>query len=116
MALPKMSEQPIDFTRYYNIVDGQFRSSKQTYHGTNPATGDAMYPAPVAEHQDVVDAVMLLSGPLNRGHKPLYQTVVIESKNGRKRALHTSLNSQTFWWPRMDAHVSSQRWRFSNSR
>lgn len=47
----------MDFSRFSNIVNGLPRDSKATYHGINPATGEALYNVPCASEQDLDDAV-----------------------------------------------------------
>ncbi|KAM6478063.1 Aldehyde/histidinol dehydrogenase [Trichoderma sp. SZMC 28011] len=47
----------IDFTKFFNIVGGALRSSDSFYSGTNAATGESQWDAPVATERDVNDAV-----------------------------------------------------------
>jgi acyl-CoA reductase-like NAD-dependent aldehyde dehydrogenase len=47
----------VDFTKFYNIVDGQQRGSEITHIGIDPTTGEALWGVPVATQQDVDDAV-----------------------------------------------------------
>ncbi len=47
----------IDFTTFYNIIDGEQRSSKTTHNGINPATQEKLWDVPVGSQQDVDDAV-----------------------------------------------------------
>jgi len=47
----------IDFTKFYNIVDGKQRSANSFHHGVNPATKEELWDVPVATQQDVNDAV-----------------------------------------------------------
>lgn len=48
----------LDFTKFYNIVDGQQRSSKSVHHSINPATLENLWDVPIATQQDVNDAVV----------------------------------------------------------
>lgn len=48
----------VDFNSFSNVVNGELRSSKQKYHGINPATKEANWDVPVATQQDVDDAVV----------------------------------------------------------
>ncbi|EHK23003.1 uncharacterized protein TRIVIDRAFT_180162 [Trichoderma virens Gv29-8] len=50
-----MSE--IDFTKFSNVVGGLPRTSTRFYSGTNAATGESLWDAPIATEQDVDDAV-----------------------------------------------------------
>jgi acyl-CoA reductase-like NAD-dependent aldehyde dehydrogenase len=47
----------IDFTTFYNIVDGKQRTSKEIHHGINPSTGEELWDVPIASKQDLEDAV-----------------------------------------------------------
>lgn len=47
----------IDFTKFFNIVGGAPRSSEKFYSGTNAATGESLWGAPVATEKDVNNAV-----------------------------------------------------------
>ena len=47
----------IDFGQFFNIVDGQQRSSKNVHSGIDPATGEKLWDVPIASQQDVDDAV-----------------------------------------------------------
>ena len=47
----------ISFTDFYNIVDGKPRVSQEVYHGTSSETEEKLWDAPVAQQQDVEDAV-----------------------------------------------------------
>lgn len=47
----------LDFEKFYNIVDGQQRSSDQIHHGINPATGQELWDVPIASEKDLDDAV-----------------------------------------------------------
>ncbi|OCK78285.1 aldehyde dehydrogenase [Lepidopterella palustris CBS 459.81] len=48
---------PVSFTTFYNVVNGENRGSKQSYHGVNPSTGEDLWDVPVATKQDLEDAV-----------------------------------------------------------
>ena len=39
------------------IVNGELRGAKQSYHGINPATEEQLWPVPVATKDDLEDAV-----------------------------------------------------------
>jgi len=47
----------IDFTTFYNIVDGKQVGSKNIHNGINPATQEKLWDVPIAGQQDVDDAV-----------------------------------------------------------
>lgn len=47
----------LDFEKFYNIVNGEKRSSDQTHHGVNPATGQELWDVPIASEKDLNDAV-----------------------------------------------------------
>lgn len=47
----------IDFTTFYNVVDGKNVSSKNVHQGINPATQEKLWDVPIANQQDVDDAV-----------------------------------------------------------
>ena len=46
-----------DFTVFHNFVAGKPRGAKESYHGINPVTEEQLWDTPVAEEQDVEDAV-----------------------------------------------------------
>lgn len=48
----------IKFDEFSNIVDGKPRGSKEKHQGTNPATGEKLWDVPIANQQDVDDAVV----------------------------------------------------------
>lgn len=50
-----MSE--IDFTTFSNVIGGVLRTSTSFYSGTNAATGDSLWEAPIATRRDVDDVV-----------------------------------------------------------
>jgi acyl-CoA reductase-like NAD-dependent aldehyde dehydrogenase len=47
----------IDFEKFYNIIDGQQRGSKNIHHGVNPATGQELWDVPIASEQELNEAV-----------------------------------------------------------
>ncbi|KAH7138598.1 aldehyde dehydrogenase domain-containing protein [Dendryphion nanum] len=47
----------IDFEKFYNIVDGQQRGSKEIHNGVNPTSGENLWDVPIASEQDLNDAV-----------------------------------------------------------
>jgi acyl-CoA reductase-like NAD-dependent aldehyde dehydrogenase len=47
----------IDFDTFFNVVEGQNRSSKTKYNGVDPTTKQKLWDVPVATHDDVEDAV-----------------------------------------------------------
>jgi len=47
----------IDFKSFSNIVDGIPRSASTFHQGINPATGEDLWDVPIANEQDVDDAV-----------------------------------------------------------
>jgi len=51
----------IDFTTFHNIVNGEKRGSSESHHGINPATGEKLWAVPIANQQDVDDAVKAAS-------------------------------------------------------
>jgi len=55
MAPSKVST--IDFGSFNNIVNGKPRSASSFHQGINPATGEKLWDVPIANQQDVDDAV-----------------------------------------------------------
>lgn len=47
----------ISFNTFFNIVNGELRSSKAKYHGIDPTTKQHNWDVPVATLEDVDDAV-----------------------------------------------------------
>ncbi|KAI9660745.1 MAG: hypothetical protein M1831_003437 [Alyxoria varia] len=47
----------LQYDQFYNIIDGEQRSSKSVHHGINPATQEKLWDVPVADQQDLDDAV-----------------------------------------------------------
>ncbi|KAF2273466.1 aldehyde dehydrogenase [Westerdykella ornata] len=47
----------LDFDKFYNIIDGEQRGSKNIHHGVNPSTGEDLWEVPIATEQDCNDAV-----------------------------------------------------------
>lgn len=47
----------IKWDSFSNIVDGKPRDAQNKHHGVNPATGEELWPVPIATQQDVDDAV-----------------------------------------------------------
>jgi acyl-CoA reductase-like NAD-dependent aldehyde dehydrogenase len=47
----------IDFTTFYNIVDGKQVSSKNTHKSINPSTGKELWDCPIASREDLDNAV-----------------------------------------------------------
>jgi acyl-CoA reductase-like NAD-dependent aldehyde dehydrogenase len=47
----------IDFSTFQNVIDGKLVGSEEQYHGTNPSTGEELWPVPVASEEDVNTAV-----------------------------------------------------------
>ncbi|WPH04900.1 Hypothetical protein R9X50_00779700 [Acrodontium crateriforme] len=47
----------ITWDSFSNIIDGQPRGSKEKHQGVNPATGEKLWDVPIANQQDVDDAV-----------------------------------------------------------
>jgi acyl-CoA reductase-like NAD-dependent aldehyde dehydrogenase len=74
MAPSKVTE--IDFTTFYNIVDGKQRSGKNVTQGVNPATKEKLWDLPIATEQDVNDAV----DAAKKAFKKFSQTPVEERK------------------------------------
>lgn len=42
---------------FYNIINGQPRGGKDQHYGTNPATGEKLWPVPIGSQKDVDEAV-----------------------------------------------------------
>ena len=53
-----MSSSTIDFTIFHNIVDGKPRGGKDSYRGISSVTEEDLWDAPIAQKQDVEDAVI----------------------------------------------------------
>ncbi|KAF1809620.1 aldehyde dehydrogenase [Eremomyces bilateralis CBS 781.70] len=51
------SKVSVDFTKFYNIVDGQKRSAATQHQGINPGTQESLWDVPIGTQQDVDDAV-----------------------------------------------------------
>lgn len=47
----------IDWNTFQNVIDGKLAGAKEQYHGTNPSTGEELWPVPVASEDDVNTAV-----------------------------------------------------------
>jgi len=48
----------ITWDSFHNTVDGKPRNSKEKHRGVNPATGEELWEVPIANQQDVDDAVV----------------------------------------------------------
>lgn len=55
MAPSKVSK--ISWDTFHNIIDGKQRGSKSTHNGIDPTTGEKLWDVPIANQQDVNDAV-----------------------------------------------------------
>lgn len=51
------SSKQINFTEFYNLIDGKLETTKETLQNTNPSTLEKNRPAPVATQEDVDRAV-----------------------------------------------------------
>ncbi|KAJ8131082.1 hypothetical protein O1611_g2547 [Lasiodiplodia mahajangana] len=49
--------EPLDFTTFYNVIDGKLRKGEKTRHTLNPATLDANPDVPITTSKDVDEAV-----------------------------------------------------------
>lgn len=47
----------IRWDEFRNIINGQPRDSEEKHYGTNPVTGEQLWPVPVATESDVNEAV-----------------------------------------------------------
>ncbi|KAF4464078.1 aldehyde dehydrogenase [Fusarium albosuccineum] len=47
----------MDFTKFYNIINGQPRNTESTRHGVNPSTCEALPASPVSTQKDVDEAI-----------------------------------------------------------
>lgn len=47
----------VSFTSFYNIVDGQNKTSKSVHNGVNPVTGEKLWDVPIATREDLDEAV-----------------------------------------------------------
>ena len=52
-----MTASTLSFDKFYNIIDGKQRGSKEIHHGVNPATGEELWEVPIASEADLNDAV-----------------------------------------------------------
>ena len=59
----------IEFDTFFNVVDGQNRSSKTKYNGIDPTTKENLWDVPVATHDDVEDAVVAATRAYNSWKK-----------------------------------------------
>ncbi|KAI9846950.1 MAG: hypothetical protein M1838_001086 [Thelocarpon superellum] len=55
--MPPSKGATMDWTTFHNIVDGKSRKASSVYHGINPANKQSLWDAPVANQQDLDDAV-----------------------------------------------------------
>ncbi|KAI9656225.1 MAG: hypothetical protein M1821_004888 [Bathelium mastoideum] len=72
----------IDFTTFYNIVDGKQRGAKSHAHGVDPTTGEKSWDVPVATEQDLDDAVKAAQKAFES-----WSQVPIEQRKEKIRAL-----------------------------
>ncbi|EME46559.1 hypothetical protein DOTSEDRAFT_70539 [Dothistroma septosporum NZE10] len=47
----------VRWDEFYNIINGQRRGGKDQHHGTDPTTGDKLWPVPIGTQKDVEEAV-----------------------------------------------------------
>jgi acyl-CoA reductase-like NAD-dependent aldehyde dehydrogenase len=47
----------VNFSTFFNVVDGDNRSSKTQYNGVDPTTKEKLWDVPAATHDDIEDAV-----------------------------------------------------------
>ncbi|CAK1356897.1 unnamed protein product [Cercospora beticola] len=48
----------VKFDEFYNIINGEKRGAKDQHHGTNPSTGEKLWPVPIGGQKDVDEAVV----------------------------------------------------------
>ncbi|RGP69708.1 aldehyde dehydrogenase [Fusarium sporotrichioides] len=51
------SSKQLNFTEYYNLIDGKLETTKETLQNTNPSTLEKNHPVPVSTQEDVDRAV-----------------------------------------------------------
>jgi acyl-CoA reductase-like NAD-dependent aldehyde dehydrogenase len=51
------NDSALNFSTFFNIIDGKLGSTKETRNGINPATNEELLPCPVSTLQDVDEAV-----------------------------------------------------------
>ncbi|KAL2208077.1 4-trimethylaminobutyraldehyde dehydrogenase [Sarocladium strictum] len=47
----------LNYSQFFNIIDGRSKTTQQVRHGINPANKEQLWPAPVSSREDVDDAV-----------------------------------------------------------
>jgi acyl-CoA reductase-like NAD-dependent aldehyde dehydrogenase len=47
----------LQWDKFSNVINGQLRDSKDHHYGTNPSTGEKLWPVPIAGQKDVDEAV-----------------------------------------------------------
>lgn len=51
------TEKSLDWSTYYNVIDGKLTTTAKTRHGINPATGKPNPEVPVSTREDVDNAM-----------------------------------------------------------
>lgn len=52
------TKKSLDWSKFYNVIDGELTTTAETRHGINPATGDPNPEVPVATQEDVEKAMI----------------------------------------------------------
>jgi acyl-CoA reductase-like NAD-dependent aldehyde dehydrogenase len=53
-----ITKQSLDWSKFYNVIDGELTSTAQTRHGINPATGSPNLEVSLATQEDVEKAMI----------------------------------------------------------
>jgi acyl-CoA reductase-like NAD-dependent aldehyde dehydrogenase len=53
-----VSNKPISFKTFHNVIDGQLKDAQTSYTGYNPITEDRLWETPIATKQDLDDSVV----------------------------------------------------------
>lgn len=67
----------VKFDEFYNIINGEKRSAKDQHHGTNPSTGEKLWPVPIGGQKDVDEAVAAAKKAFET-----YKTTTLEQRKG----------------------------------
>ncbi|KAI9826488.1 MAG: hypothetical protein M1819_007337 [Sarea resinae] len=62
-----------NFTTFHNVINGQLRAGETSYNGIDPATEEKLWDAPVAEKEDVDEAVSAAANAFQSWSKVPYE-------------------------------------------
>lgn len=49
--------EPLDFTKFQNVINGKLTDTKETRRTVNPSTLEELYPVPVSTQEDIDEAI-----------------------------------------------------------